>query len=97
MPRPLLYFIRHGETDWNAEGRVQGSRDIPPNTKCIGQASATGAGLRGLNHKSSREPVHFDYVASPLGRARHTMDLLRVALGLPSEGYRLVPDVREIA
>lgn len=94
---PLLYFIRHGETDWNAAGRVQGSRDIPLNQKGIGQASAAGAILHELIRTNSREPLHFEYVASPLGRARHTMDLLRAALGLPSEGYRLIPDLREIA
>jgi probable phosphoglycerate mutase len=97
MPRPLLYFIRHGETNWNAEGRVQGARDIPLNQKGIGQASAAGAILLGVLRKTERLPAHFDYVSSPLGRARHTMDLLRAALGLPSEGYRLDHDLREIA
>lgn len=94
---PLLYYIRHGETDWNAEGRVQGSRDIPLNQKGIGQASAAGAILRDVLRKSGRAPGEFDYVSSPLSRARHTMDLLRSALGLPSEGYRLDHDLREIA
>ena len=36
---PELYFIRHGETNWNAEGRYQGSRDIPLNDRGRGQAS----------------------------------------------------------
>ncbi len=94
---PLLYYIRHGETDWNAEGRVQGTRDIPLNRKGIGQASAAGAILRDVLKKSGRTPSDFDYVSSPLGRARHTMDLLRAALGLPSEGYRLDQTLREIA
>lgn len=94
---PLLYYIRHGETDWNAEGRVQGARDIPLNLKGIGQASAAGAILRDVLKKAGRMPADFDYVSSPLGRARHTMDLLRTALGLPSEGYRLDHSLREIA
>ncbi len=42
MPRPLLYYVRHGETAWNAEGRVRGSRDIPLNGKGMGQGSAAG-------------------------------------------------------
>lgn len=97
MPRPLLYYIRHGETAWNAEGRVQGSRDIPLNERGIGQASAAGAILGDLLKKNGRPPLQFDYVSSPLGRARHTMHLLRVALGLPEDGYRVEDRLREIA
>ena len=39
---PELYFIRHGETDWNAEGRYQGSQDIPLNARGRGQADLNG-------------------------------------------------------
>ena len=47
MPRrhadsPLLYYIRHGETDWNREGRLQGQRDIPINAN----GPRAGAALR---------------------------------------------------
>ena len=94
---PLLYYIRHGETDWNAEGRVQGTRDIPLNQKGMGQASAAGAILRDVLKKTGRAAADFDFVSSPLTRARHTMDLLRAALGLPSHGYRLDHSLREIA
>ena len=97
MPRPLLYYIRHGETAWNAEGRVQGSRDIPLNDKGMGQASAAGTILARLLKQNGHEAARLDYVSSPLGRARHTMDLLRAQLGLPAEGYRIEDQLREIA
>ncbi|MBV9956512.1 MAG: histidine phosphatase family protein, partial [Pseudolabrys sp.] len=43
MARPSVYFIRHGETDWNVEGRLQGRRDIAMNAR--GRQQATQAGL----------------------------------------------------
>ena len=42
--RPTIYFIRHGETDWNLEGRLQGQKDIPLND--VGRVQAEEAGRR---------------------------------------------------
>ena len=92
MSAPLFYFIRHGETDWNAEGRLQGQRDTPLNKVGLGQAVRCGDILRELLARDGRDPHRFDYVASPLGRARKTMELVRTELALDPAGYRT--DVR---
>jgi probable phosphoglycerate mutase len=96
MPSPIIYYIRHGETPWNAEGRFQGSKDIPLNDKGRTQATAAGHILRDLIGRTARQPHHFGYVSSPLSRARMTMDLLRGSLGLPAEGYAVEHRLREI-
>src|SRR5262245_376616 len=97
MPSPVIYYVRHGETPWNAEGRFQGSRDIPLTDRGREQAATAGGILRDLISRATREPHHFGYVCSPLTRARTTMDLLRGALGLPTEGYALEHRLREIS
>lgn len=96
MPSPVIYYIRHGETAWNAEGRFQGSRDIPLNERGRVQAAAAGVILRDLIARDARPAHHFGYVSSPLGRARTTMDLLRGTLGLPVDGYAIEHRLREI-
>jgi probable phosphoglycerate mutase len=97
MPRPTVYYIRHGETDWNVAGRLQGRRDVPLNARGRAQAIYCGELLRDLFARDNRDPVGFDYVSSPLGRACQTMELLRPALGLAAEGYRVEPQLAEIA
>jgi broad specificity phosphatase PhoE len=87
-PRPLIFYIRHGETDWNAERRLQGQHDIPLNALGRSQATACGGIMRELLLRDGLDPAAFDYVSSPLGRARETMERLRAGLGLDPEGYR---------
>lgn len=97
MPSHTIYYIRHGETPWNAEGRFQGGRDIPLNERGRAQAATAGGILRELIANATREPHHFGYFSSPLTRARTTMDLLRGALGMPADGYKLEHRLREIS
>ena len=84
MSRPILYFIRHGETDWNLEGRLQGQRDIPLND--LGRVQAEEAGRRLLGLAGNVEDL--DYVASPMARTRETMEIVRQSIGLHPTAYR---------
>ena len=79
-----IYFIRHGQTDWNAEGRFQGQRDIPLNDTGRQQASRNGTLLGQLIEGRVNE---FSFVSSPLGRTRETMERVRAALSLDPLSY----------
>lgn len=81
---PIIYYIRHGETDWNAQSRFQGRRDIPLNALGRSQAQANGKRLSQL----IENPEAFDFVASPLGRTRETMEAIRLELGLDVKDYK---------
>ena len=88
-----LYFVRHGETDWNLARRYQGQRDIPLNATGREQArrnghtllTALGAGAATL-----------DYVASPLLRAKQTIEIVRSELGLAADAFRTDARLMEI-
>jgi broad specificity phosphatase PhoE len=82
---PKIYFIRHGETDWNLEGRLQGQRDIPLNDVGRVQAEEAARKLQAL----VPHVEDLAYVASPMTRTRETMEILRTTLGLHPEVYRL--------
>lgn len=91
-----IYYIRHGETSWNAEGRLQGVQDIPLNELGRRQAAHAGGILGDLLERHGRDKEALPFVASPLGRARTTMDLVRRQLGLPADGYAVDDRLREI-
>jgi broad specificity phosphatase PhoE len=95
--RPVIYYIRHGETDWNVEGRLQGGRDIALNARGREQAQHCGEILRELFARGGREPGSCDYVCSPLLRARETMEIARAELGFAAGGYRTEPALTEIS
>ena len=96
MPAPTIYYIRHGETEWNALGRLQGVQDIPLNDLGLRQAAGSGQILADLFTRDRRSEASPAFVASPLGRARQTMELVRGTLRLPLAGYAIDDRLREI-
>ena len=93
---PTVYYIRHGETEWNALGRLQGVQDIPLNELGRTQSAHAGQVLADLLTRDSQSASSIPFVASPLGRARQTMDLVRGELELPLSGYAIDDRLREI-
>ena len=79
-------ILRHGETDWNAQGLSQGNIDIPLNELGLAQAREAAEKLRNRGIAT--------IVASPLSRARVTAEIVGEALGLP---VAIDPDLREVS
>ena len=75
LPRTSFWYLRHGQTDWNAQNLSQGNVDIPLNAVGLAQAAAAAEALAGRGIAS--------IVASPLGRAQVTAQIVGEALGLP--------------
>ncbi|MBS0247025.1 MAG: histidine phosphatase family protein [Proteobacteria bacterium] len=94
---PTVYYIRHGETDWNVAGRLQGRRDIPLNARGRGQAAHCGEVLRDLFARDNIDPASLGYVSSPLVRATETMEWVREGLGLPRDGFKREPQLIELS
>jgi probable phosphoglycerate mutase len=97
MSPPVLYYIRHGLTDWNMASRLQGGRDVPINARGRAQAACCADILRDLLACEGRSASDVGYASSPLVRARETMDILRATLGLERTGYAIDPRLAEIA
>ena len=70
-----LLLVRHGETDWNAEGRLQGHTDRPLNDYGRRQAAALAEELAGREIDA--------IYASDLARARETAEIVAARIGLP--------------
>ncbi len=75
MLRMRIYLIRHGQTDWNAEARIQGREDVPLNASGVLQAHRCGAALAGIR------PARM--ITSPLFRARETARIIAAHIGFP--------------
>lgn len=81
-----FWFLRHGETDWNAQNLSQGNVDIPLNETGLAQARSASLLLRNKGIRS--------VISSPLSRARVTADIAAAALGLP---VQVDDGLREVA
>jgi len=81
-----FWFLRHGETDWNAQGLSQGHTDIPLNAVGLAQAKRAARSLEGSGIAT--------IVSSPLGRARVTAEIVAEALGLSIAAFD--DDLREV-
>lgn len=92
-PGLTLYFVRHGETDWNAVRRYQGQTDISLNDKGRGQAARNG---RELGRILGPDAQRFDFVASPLSRTSETMQIIRREMGLDPDTFARDDLLKEI-
>ncbi len=81
----ILLLVRHGETVWNREGRIQGHSDSPLTEDGLAQASAMGTRLR---DKLTHEPID-TVIASDLLRARRTAELITA-----ETGHAIIHDAR---
>ena len=90
--RPLIYFSRHGQTDWNITKRIQGQIDRDITEYGRQQAARNGRLLKEL----LGDAKGFDFVASPLRRTRETMEIIRGEMGLDIRGYRTDPQLMEM-
>ncbi|MDQ2803974.1 MAG: histidine phosphatase family protein [Pseudomonadota bacterium] len=81
-----FWFLRHGETDWNARELSQGNVDIPLNTTGLAQARSAAKLLPGHGIRT--------IVSSPLSRARDTAEIAGAALALP---VQIDNDLREVS
>ena len=86
-----IFLVRHGETEWNKARRYQGWGDSPLTPAGLAQAAAMGDRLRTIP-----EAADAAIVASPLGRARHTAEIIAQRLGR-SGPLRLDERLREIS
>ncbi|MDR1018913.1 MAG: histidine phosphatase family protein [Lachnospiraceae bacterium] len=85
----MIYLMRHGETDWNKERRIQGSTDIPLNKFGVHLARVTAHALE--------EIIHFDRCySSPLSRAVRTAEIVISEQHNPPE-IILEKDLRELS
>lgn len=91
MPPPI-YLLRHGQTEWNAQGRIQGALDSP-----LTELGRRQAQSMGLTLKRALNGVAPPLFCSPLGRARQTMEIVCAAAGLDPDGCVFDERLRELS
>ncbi len=79
----VLLVLRHGQTPWNLEKKLQGRKDIPLNETGRAQALENGKTLRCLLAKEAIDPKEVKIFASPLIRAMETAQIACKEAGLP--------------
>ena len=79
-----LYFIRHGQTDWNAETRYQGITDTTLSEIGRGQAAENASFLQDLLEKDGIAPDQLTVMTSPLLRAKQTAEIIGQSFDSPS-------------
>lgn len=72
----MIWLVRHGQTAFNAEGRIQGAKDSALTALGVAQGARIGVRVRDVVPKEAR------IIASPLGRTQHTARLIKEASGL---------------
>lgn len=91
----MIYLVRHGQTVWNAVGRLQGQKDSPLTARGVAQAGAMGSLLAEILRRENATPPKI--VSSPLGRAWQTAVLVADRLGIEPAAIALEPRIAEIA
>jgi len=90
-----IYLVRHGQTEWNRLGRMQGQFDSPLTER--GRDQAVRVGRRLAEERAGGFIEDFEMQVSPLGRAWHTAEIICDALGLDPAIRRPEPRLREIS
>jgi len=88
-----LYMLRHGETAWNTERRMQGTKNSDLTERGRAQARAMG---RALKAELAREAGPTIFLRSPLGRVRETSEIVGYELGLDPSQWRDDPRLVEL-
>ncbi len=88
----MIYLVRHGETAWNREGRMQGQLDSRLTARGAAQARRIGQTLRALIDQGDG----YSMVASPLGRARRSASIICDVLGRDAGAFATDDRLKEI-